>query len=456
MRTSPTLKQPSRAADGGLNLVVLGEGGGVSHHVLPPSGAVTIGRSASCDVFVDDPSISRRHAVLHIGPPLAIEDLGSANGTRVGSATLPAGQVVRIAPNQPIDLGATVIVLQARPRPAPFQLLEAGEPGVRVMEQLGRLAERIAVGDINVLVLGETGVGKEVMSERIHRHSPRAARPFLRLNCAALSEHLLESELFGHERGAFTGAMVAKPGLLETADGGTVFLDEIGELPPGMQVKLLRVLEERKLRRVGAVQPREIDVRYIAATNRDLGADVASGRFREDLYYRLNGISLSIPPLRERLCEIAGLANQFAAAARRRANAAPVAIGPDALEVLLAHPWPGNIRELKNVVERAVLLAGDEPIRPVHLSLERALRRVPELAPARVVPAEPLATIDALDETRGRLRRELDDVERKRIATALADCAGNQSRAAELLNMPRRTLVAKLKHLAIPRPRRAR
>jgi two-component system response regulator AtoC len=444
----------TRSAEAGLYLVVLGEEGAVHHHALPAAGKVTIGRSGRCDVFLDEPSISRRHAMLHIGPVLSIEDLGSANGTRLGTTTLVPRHAVRIAPNQPIDLGSTLIVIQTRPRPVPIRSASRDpipDAPATAMEQIGRLAERIAVGEINVLILGETGVGKEVMAERIHRLSPRARKPLLRLNCAALSESLLESELFGHERGAFTGAVSAKPGLLETADGGTVFLDEIGELPPGMQVKLLRVLEERKLRRVGAVKPRAIDVRYIAATNRDLGTDVAMGRFREDLYYRLNGISLAIPPLRERVGEIARLAREFAYAACDRAGRPPIEIGPDALATVLAHPWPGNIRELRNVIERGILLAGNLPtLLPAHLTLDRAARRA-DSAPPVAIPAN---TVDALEQTAARLRRELEEVERQRISAALADCAGNQSRAAELLGMPRRTLVAKLGQLKIARPHR--
>ena len=444
----------SRSAEGPLQLVVLGAGV-VHHHALPASGRVSIGRSDRADVFIDEPSISRRHALLHIGPPLAIEDLDSANGTRVGSERLASRQPVAIAVNQPIDLGTATIVIQTRPVPLPVDgrdaaaLIAAAHATAQpTMEQLHRLVDRIAGGDINVLILGETGVGKEVMAERVHRQSPRAALPFLQLNCAALSEALLETELFGHERGAFTGAVAAKAGLLETADGGTVFLDEIGDLPPAIQVKLLRVIEERRMRRVGAVKVRAIDVRFIAATNRDLATDVALGRFREDLYYRLNGITLSIPPLRARVDELPALARELVAAACRRAGRPPLRLAPDAMAALVGHPWPGNIRELRNVVERAVLLAGDGPIQPFHLTLEgRPRGRGAELEIAAMSLAD-------LDQAAVQLRRELEDVERRRIIAALAECAGNQSRAAELLNMPRRTLVAKLAQLDIPRPNR--
>jgi DNA-binding NtrC family response regulator len=299
-----------------------------------------------------------------------------------------------------------------------------------------------------VLLTGDTGTGKEAVARTLHELSGRTG-PFLPVDCAALSASLVETELFGHERGAFTGAVTAKAGLLETADGGTVFLDEIGDLPAAIQVKLLRVIEERRLRRVGSLKARSIDVRFIAATNRDLATDVALGRFREDLYYRLNGISLSIPPLRVRIDELPTLTRELVAAACKRAGRPPAPLAPDSMAALLAHPWPGNIRELRNVIERAVLLACDGPIQPFHLTLEGR--------PHRGRGAEPetaAMSLADLDQAAVQLRRELEDVERRRIIAALAECAGNQSRAAELLNMPRRTLVAKLAQLDIPRPNR--
>ena len=297
------------------------------------------------------------------------------------------------------------------------------------MERLRDLAERIARSEISVLVLGETGVGKEVFARRMHALSSRADRPFVALNCAAFTDPLFESELFGHEAGAFTGATVTKPGLLETGQGGTVFLDEVGEVPLSSQVKLLRVLEERQVLRVGGLAPRAIDVRFMAATNRDLKAEIQAGRFREDLYYRLNGISLTIPPLRERVSEIAELARTFAEAAAQRAQISVPSLSVEALTRLEAHDWPGNIRELRNVIERAVVLCGDGPIAVEHLFDEVEVAVV-------------------AGSTSG------EKAERGRILDALRECAGNQTRAAKLLGISRKTLGVKMDHYGIARPQK--
>ena len=248
------------------------------------------------------------------------------------------------------------------------------------MRKVHLLARRAAASNINMFILGETGVGKEVMAEIIHGLSRRAARPLVRINCAALSASLIESELFGHERAAFTDAGAAKPGLLETAEGGTVLLDEIGELPQPLQVKLLRVIETREVMRVGALKPRTIDVRFLAATNRIIEDEVAGGAFRQDLYYRLNGISLVIPPLRRRVDEIAPLARSFLESAASRDGRPVPSLAPEALGLLEAYPWPGNIRELRNDMERAFLLASGEVITPADLPVEK-LRGAPRRSP---------------------------------------------------------------------------
>jgi DNA-binding NtrC family response regulator len=344
------------------------------------------------------------------------------------------------------------------------------------MQSLHRLVERVAQGTLSVLVLGETGVGKEVMAETVHRLSPRREAPFLRLSCAALPENLLESELFGHERGSFTGAVRAKPGLLETAQGGTVFLDEVGELPMAIQVKLLRVLEERRVLRVGGLKSNAIDVRFVAATNRDLEAEVARGTFRQDLFFRLNGITLVVPPLRERASEIEGLARAFIAQACAQASRDErPSLAPDALALLQQYGWPGNIRELRNLIERAVLLCTGDTIGLEHLPVQRmratfAARYVParptpfdeETRPPRLEPPEPPRArehpaprpAEEATATAASIRREMADIERRRIAEVLERCAGNQTQAAKLLGISRRTLVNRLEVYGMPRPRK--
>ncbi len=579
---SPLLPAASR-----LSLLVIGDGVHATHP-LPERGEVVIGRGREAQVTIDARSVSRRHALLRIGPPMTIEDLGSANGTRVRGAALVPGEPVVVAVGETVDLGSTLILVQARssavrPRrlwahgyfearledecaraeragavfalarvhtsgdpahevveqtladalrpvdvvgayaPGEYELLlvdtapddargmaarvveklaergvgarvgfacyprdgrnpdalvaracdeardaraeraraAAAEPSIVVgagaMQHLHRLVERIAAGTISVLILGETGVGKEVLAESVHRTSPRADKPFLRLNCAALTESLLESELFGHERGAFTGAVQAKPGLLETAQGGTVFLDEIGELPPATQVKLLRVLEERQVLRVGGLKGRPIDVRFLAATNRDLEAEIERGTFRRDLYYRLAGISLVIPPLRERVGEIAGLARAFAAQAARQGGHREARISAAAMARLEGYSWPGNIRELRNVIERAVLLAAGGEVGLEHLPVEKMAST---LAPAAPVTSSADSTSETNDAspvaTADRLRREMNAVERQHILDALARCGGNQTEAARLLGMSRRTLLTRLDAHGISRPRKGR
>jgi two-component system, NtrC family, response regulator AtoC len=317
------------------------------------------------------------------------------------------------------------------------------DPG---MQRVHQLAERAAAGNINVLIVGETGVGKEILAETVHRHSPRAKGRFLCLNCAAFAENLLESELYGHERGAFTGAIGAKPGLLETAPGGTVFLDEIGEMSIALQAKLLRVIETRQVTRVGGIKARPIDVRFVAATNRNLEAEVAQGRFRMDLYYRLNGITLQIPPLRERPAEILPMARAFVAQlAAEIGRDRPPLVSPEAEDLLVSYAWPGNIRELRNVMERAVLLCVGGEIREEHLPVETMSNNCP-LLPVPALPGPAPGEGPAAPGAEG---------ERERILRALAACAGNQSRAAKMLGMARSTLVLKLDAYHLPRPRRS-
>jgi transcriptional regulator with PAS, ATPase and Fis domain len=268
--------------------------------------------------------------------------------------------------------------------------------------------------------------------------SPRAAEPFMAINCAALPETLLEAELFGYEKGSFTGAVEARAGLLEATEGGTLFLDEVGELPLGTQAKLLRVLDERAVLRVGSRKPRSVGARFLAATNRDLQEATRQGTFRKDLYFRLNGIALTIPPLRERAEEVGDLARLFAARAAEGLHRAAPLVSDEVLRILIAHDWPGNVRELRNLMERAVVLCTGNQITEEHLP--------PELLAAPAAGA----TVNANEP----LRDQIDALEKERILAALTACGGNQSRAADQLGMSRRTLVTRLGAWGLTRPRK--
>jgi DNA-binding NtrC family response regulator len=427
------------------------EGGSLTRP-LPASGTLTIGRSTSCDVRIDHASVSRKHAILHLGAVPRVEDAGSQNGTRVAGRAAPSGAPIPIAPGEVIELGQVVLVIQGgdasaaaaarasglraaapvargpavrQPTSAPSQTI--APPGARSnespMQRVERLVRLVAAGNIHVLVLGETGTGKEVVADRIHRASRRAQGPFIRVDGASLSEPLLERELFGE---------LDKPGLFETADGGTFFLDEVAELPLGIQAKLLRVLERRETQRVGTVEARPVDVRFIASTNRDLRALVADGSFREDLYFRLNGITIEIPPLRERQPEIESIARDLLGKACIEAGRAPLDLGREAIARLESYEWPGNVRELKNAIDRAVLLSSGDAIDP------------------QAVPAGEHVGDAAAG---ARLRQDLATFERQRIVEALDKCAGNQTKAAQLLGISRRTLVSRLGEYNLPRPR---
>jgi DNA-binding NtrC family response regulator len=433
-------------------------GDAVETRALPASGTVAIGRGTTCDVRIDHPSISRDHLALELTPAaLRVTDRGGSNGTLLRGIRLPAGSPVEISANEPVQLGDVILVVQevmpwsaaagTAPRErAPSGPATGGRTPIVIdpaMKRLYDLGARVARGTIGVLLVGETGAGKEMLAEHIHKSSPRASGPLVRLNCAAFTETLVESELFGHEKGAFTGAARDHKGLLESASGGTAFFDEIGEISLAVQAKLLRVVEEGRLLPVGSTTPRAIDVRYVAATNRDLEAEVEAGRFRRDLYFRLAGAVLEIPPLRERPSEIDVLVRRYADDAAGKIGRAAPRIGEAALAALRAHAWPGNVRELRNVIERAVLLADDQ-IEVEHLPFDGS---APAPSAASPSPA-PAAAGGAV------LADELAAVERRRIVDALEQCDGNQTKAAALLGMPRRTFVKRLEQYNIPRPRK--
>ena len=351
----------------------------------------------------------------------------------------------------------------SRPSAAPSLVERSNDPAPprvvvvdEAMRELYETARRAAQGPISVMILGETGVGKDVLAREIHQASPRASGPFVALNCAALSETLLESVLFGHEKGAFTGAGPARPGLFESAEGGTVFLDEIGDIPLSTQVKLLRVLEERKVMRVGARTPIPFDVRFVSATNRDIDADVEAGTFRSDLRFRLDGLTLWVPPLRERLVEVEALCEIFLEMSSRELRRKTPQISAEALRALLDYEWPGNVRELRHAMERAALLCGDAQVEVRHLppriaqaQTQAPLGRARDSTPPRV-PLEVSSTADLP----GMSRAAVEAIEKRRIEEALSSSGGNQTQAAAKLGISRRTLVSRLSQYDFPRPRK--
>ncbi len=312
--------------------------------------------------------------------------------------------------------------------PAIHRLVEVHSPAFR---QVVEVASRVAPYDSCVLVTGESGVGKEVLSRYIHQNSHRAKGPFVTVNCAALPETLLESELFGHKAGAFTGAIRDRVGLFEAGAEGTVFLDEIGDISLAVQMKLLRVLQEKEVTRVGESQPRKVDVRVIAATHRDLLAGVESGTFREDLFYRLRVIEIEVPPLRDRREDILHLARHFAKRFSRKMNIPALRLDATCIDFLQAYPWPGNVRELENAIERAAVFSANGLILPEHL-------------PPRILQdAAPTARGDLLS-------RKLDDVARDHIRAVMAATGGNKTRAAKVLGISSATLWRKLKSTPVP------
>jgi two-component system, NtrC family, response regulator AtoC len=412
-------------------LFVVGEGH-VGSYPLIEGRALVIGRDPDCDVPLIHPKISRRHALVHAGDPVVFEDLGSTNGTLVGGRRIDPGTRTELLEGANVQLGPYVgvvlaVVGSAGGADPPRAAIPVADP---IAAATSDVIARIARGTVSVLITGETGVGKEVLARTLHELSGRTGQ-LVAINCASLSEALLESELFGYEAGAFTGAGRAKPGLFELAEGGTVLLDEIGELPPELQAKLLRVLETRTVYRVGGTRPVQLDVRFLAATHRALTDEVAQGRFRRDLYFRVNGITMTIPPLRARRPAISALATELLAAATA-GSARPPRLGTAALARLLQHDWPGNVRELRTVMERAALICDGDQIEEAHILLDSSS----EAAQAEAAQAEAAPT-----------------GERERLLAVLEECAGNQTRAARKLGVSRTTFVHKLAVHRIKRPR---
>ncbi len=547
-----------RASQGRHLLIITPEE--IRTYAMLGSGPITIGRSERSLVCIPDDLLSRDHAQIHLQPELAVEDLGSVNGTVVGAGRIDPRVRVPLRVGQPVLLGSAVIIVQPSTSPATRRSFEshgafeghlrsacasAGRDGMfavlrvlvtgeassedvrdaigaeigpsdtmaifapgevevllgsvdaqaaedvagRIEERLtglgftgvvgtasypvdGRTADallacasprapdanepifasdemrdlvalidRLAQGNIGVLILGETGVGKEVIAEIIHRRSPRRAGPFVRINCAALPDSLIESELFGHNKSAFTGATTDRVGLLEASKGGTIFLDEIGEMPLSQQATLLRAVERREITRIGSTQPVPIDVRFVTATNRDLFQEVEERRFRRDLLFRLAGAVVHVPPLRARQLDIGPLADRFIRELSRDLSRPPPRFSPAAAALLREYPWPGNVRELKNAIERALLLARGATIDVEHLPLDKMHAGWSPAAPLGAPPAP---------------RDELEPGEREeraRMVEALRAHLGNQTRAAASLGVPRRTFTHRMKRFGLQRER---
>ena len=393
-----------------------------------------IGKSSDNDLVLPDDTVSRHHCeILRTPRGLLVRDLGSTNQTRIGrskvtEATLEAGATLVV--------GDVELVLRADARRATVMPSDSSRFGDVVgsslaMRSIFGVLERIAPTDATVLIEGETGTGKDLVARAIHAESPRKAAPFVVVDCGAVSYSLIESELFGHERGAFTGAVAARAGAFETAGRGTLFLDEVGELPLDVQPKLLRVLESGEFRRVGGNRPQRSEARIIAATKRNLREEFERGKFREDLYFRLAVVPLTMPPLRLRREDIPALVDSFLDAAKKRdPRLADISIGAETRSALAAHDWPGNVRELRNVLDRALYVAaagGERDLRIVDLPVTAgAARALPAFDPTRTY-----REIRATFET---------DFERSYVSWLLGRHDGNISAAAREAKMDRKYL----------------
>jgi DNA-binding NtrC family response regulator len=435
-RTAVQAPRPEAGPAGRVRLRVKQGATEVLHE--PRGGSFTVGKDAGCDVVVQDRFISGRHLkVTQREGVLHVVDLNSTNGTFLGTTRVFE---VEVALNTPLRIGETELFLEPRSAPEGGTALHGLIGGEPAMRQLMDLVERVAPSSASVAILGESGTGKELVARALHTCSTRADQPLVPLNCAAISRELIESELFGHEKGAFTGAQGTRKGAFEEAHGGTLFLDEVGELPLDLQPKLLRALESGEIKRVGASRPLHVDVRVVAATHRDLLAAVREGKFREDLYYRLCVIPLVLPPLRNRRGDIPPLAEHFVHTYAPRGQA--VRLTPAALERLQQHPWPGNVRELRNVVHRALLLRRGAKIDAEDISFDAEFGREPE--PPVLPGGSALPPGMTLEQMMTRLERQI-------IEGSLRRHGGNREKVAKELGLARSTLFKRLKDWGLTR-----
>jgi DNA-binding NtrC family response regulator len=391
--------------------------------------ALTVGSDPASGLVLSDPFVSARHLVLERREGRwRVRDLGSTNGTVVGGVRVRDAE---LAPGATLQLGDAELWLEDgdEARPAARDAFEGMLSRDPAMRQLFDLVERVAASDVAVTVLGETGTGKELVARALHQLSARREAPFVPVNCSAIAESLIESELFGHEKGAFSGAERLRKGAFEEADGGTIFLDEIGELPVDLQPKLLRTLEQGEVKRVGASRPLTVNVRIVAATHRDLRAQVRAGKFREDLYYRLCVVPLTIPPLRARLGDVRALAEHFLARAAPRGLA--LRFSEEALQKLSAYDWPGNVRQLRNAVQRALLFRGEGLAIPASAVV---------LEDVRAGPAQGGGDLDTLY-VRGLTMEEL---EREAIRLSLRRHRGKRAAVVRELGLAKSTVMKRI------------
>ncbi len=392
-----------------------------------PKQSIAIGKLADNDLALTDPTVSRRHALVEERPDgYVIRDLDSTNGTfldgvRVREGYLAAGAVIK--------LGETEISFS--PVEERIEILKSSSDrfggligASTAMREVFGILERVAPTDMTILIQGETGTGKELAARALHERSRRAGGPFVVFDCGAVAPNLIESELFGHEKGAFTDAVKARQGALELADNGTIFLDEIGELTPALQPKLLRALDQHEVKRVGADRSIMVNVRVVAATNRDLEKEVKAGRFREDLYYRLSAVGVFLPPLRRRKEDVEPIARHLLEGISAEVNKKLTGLSPEAASALRAYPWPGNVRELKNVLARAAALSDGGRIEVRDLFLSHGKKA------------------DTLDGLGG---KTLEEIEKAAIHATLKSVSGNKTEAAKILGIAYSTLYEKMK-----------
>jgi two-component system, NtrC family, response regulator AtoC len=341
------------------------------------------------------------------------------------------------------ELGGADATSTPASRGARFGII-GSSPGIA---ELYAILERVADTPTTVLITGESGTGKELVARALHEHSSRKDKPFIKVNCAAIPKELIESELFGYERGAFTGAVASKPGRFELANGGTLFLDEIGEIPIEMQVKLLRALQESEFERVGGIKTIRVDVRLVAATNRELKRLISSGTFREDLFYRLNVVPIRLPALRERTTDISLLVEHFLVKFNERLKKKVESVHREALDLLVAYPWPGNIRELENVIERAVLFCDTHELNASDLPPD--VRGIPALANVPLPEADLQAALAGEGGLKEHVKVAMSRLERELVSRALQQTGGNVTHAARLLKISRKGLQLKMKELGL-------